>query len=338
MKKKSLPNLLGRSLHGFFVDYLPQLRGLSPHTIRSYRDAFVLLVRFVSSQKNCTTTRLDLNDLDTEQIINFLRYLERDRHNIASTRNIRLAAIHTFFNYVSAHHPDRIQQSQRILSIPFKRTRHRSIDYLEYDELEAVLSAVDRLSFDGRRDYALLAVMFNTGARVQEIIQIRGHDLQLQKPFQVRIVGKGRKERFCPLWQQTAQILQALCNEREIDLHSEAPVFVNHRGDPLTRFGVRYILTKYFQVAQTRKSTLAKKNFHPHVIRHSTAMHLLKAGVDLVTISHWLGHTNVNTTNKYITMNLEAKRKAIEQAKPDSIKGARNWKRDSSIISWLEAL
>jgi integrase len=207
-------------------------------------------------------------------------------------------------------------QCQRILGIPFKRARSRPIEYFEYDEIQAVLAAVDRTTADGRRDYTLLAAMFNTGARVQEILDLRPCDLQLVKPLQVRLVGKGRKERLCPLWPQTAELLSSLLSESGMDPRSTEPLFRNHRGEPLTRFGVRYLLAKYCDRARASTPTLAAKRLHPHSMRHSTAVHLLKAGVDLTTISHWLGHASVNTTNRYVTIDLEMKREAIAKAKP----------------------
>lgn len=333
-------NLLAQTLRGFFADYLPRLRGMSPHTIRSYRDSFALLLRFVSSKKERPTSSLDLEDIGADEVLAFLNHLERERHNTVSTRNVRLAALHAFFHFVATQHPDQLEHSQRILGIPFKRSRHRPIDYLEYEELAAVLSAVDRSAPEGRRDYALLVTMFNTGARVQEALNIRVRDLQLTRPFQVRLFGKGRKERICPLWLQTAQVLQGFCAERQMDPHSAELVFLNHRGEPLTRFGVRYILAKYLHRARNQNPTLQRKKLHPHSVRHSTAVHLLKAGVDLVTISHWLGHASVNTTNKYVTVDLEMKREAVAKAKPLGRPATRSaaWRHDATILEWLEAL
>jgi site-specific recombinase XerD len=341
MKTKNQTNILASSLRGFFMDHLPHLRGMSPNTIQSYRDSFVLLLRFVASTKRRSTSSLDLDDIGPDEVLAFLNYLETERHNVASTRNVRLAALHAFFHYVASHNPERLGQSQRILGIPFKRSRNRSIDYFEYEELEAVFSTIDRSTSDGRRDYALLATMFNTGARVQEVIDIGARDIQLTKPFQVRLLGKGRKERICPLWSQTAHLLKALCTERKLDLRSGEPVFLNHRREPLTRFGVRYILAKYFQQAKDWNPNLARKKLHPHTIRHSTAVHLLKAGVDMVTISHWLGHTSINTTNKYVAIDLEQKQKAVARAKPlgsHSMRKSAAWRRDTKILDWLEAL
>lgn len=333
------PNALARALRDYFADHLPRLRGMSPNTVHSYRDSLTLLLRFVAARKQLPVVRLDVGDIDAEQITSFLSHLETDRGNTASTRNVRLAAVHAFFHYLAGRHPDRLEHCQRILAIPFKRTHSREIEYLEYDELQAVLGAVDRSKVDGRRDYALLATLFNTGARVQEIVDVRPRDIQLVRPFHIRLFGKGRKERLCPLWPQTADLLRDLLAERGIDPQSPDPMFRNHRGEPLTRFGVRYILAKYCDRARASTPTLARKRLHPHSMRHSTAIHLLKSGVDLVTISHWLGHASVNTTNRYASVDLEMKREAISKIEPiETASPNAVWRSDASILAWLEAL
>lgn len=331
---------LTRALRAFFAEHLPHLRGLSPQTILSYRDSFTLLLRFMASHRGRSVGELDLTDIEAEDVIAFLDYLEEERQNSVATRNVRLAALHAFFRYVAVNDPEQLSRSQRILHIPFKRTDHRSIDYLEYDEIAAVLGAVGRSTRDGRRDYTLLVTMFNTGARVQELLDVRACDLQLIKPFQVRLFGKGRKERLCPLWPQTAAVLSDLCTENQIDLRVPAPIFLNHRGQPLTRFGVRYILAKYVERARAAVPTLKSKKLHPHSMRHSTAVHLLKSGVDLSTIGQWLGHTSINTTNKYATLDLDMKRQALACAAPAAAKvpGAASWRNDATILEWLEAL
>lgn len=332
-------NSLARTLRDFFTDYLTRLRGLSAHTIYSYRDSLTLLLRFMVSHRAKTVDTLDLADIDAADVSAFLDHLETGRSNAASTRNVRLAALHVFFRYAATTDPEQLGRSQRILAIPFKRAGQRSIEYLEHDELQAILRAVDHALPDGRRDYALLATLFNTGARVQEVLDVRAHDLRLNRPFQVRLFGKGRKERLCPLWPQTAEVLRDLCAERQLDLREAAPVFVNHRGRPLTRFGVRYILTKYLQIARATAPTLNNKRLHPHSIRHSTAVHLLKAGVDLSTICQWLGHASPTTTNKYAAVDLDMKREALARAHPpDESAHVANWRHDASILDWLATL
>lgn len=330
---------LARALREFLTDHLPRLRGTSRHTVQSYRDSFKLLLRFLSSERQRDITTLDIDDIQPEGVIRFLQFLEDKRHNTVSSRNVRLSAIHSFFRYVATSCPERIQHCQRILCIPFKRARNRTVEYLEYEELEAVLTTVDRQAFDGRRDYALLATMFNTGARVQEVLDLKPCDLQLEKPYYVRLFGKGRKERVCALWPQTAAVLKAFLSEQHIDTTSRDPLFRNHCGGHLTRFGVRYILAKYCNRAKIPKPSLGTKRLHPHSMRHSTAVYLLQSGVDPITISQLLGHASVNTTNRYATVNLEMKRKAIEKATAiQQKKRSSSWKKNPSILEWLESL
>ena len=333
-------NALSRTLRDFFGHYLPRLRGTSPHTVRSYRDSLTLLLRFMASHRGHELIGLDLDDIVADDVIAFLDYLEAERGNKVSTRNVRLAALHAFFRFAATHDTQQLERSRRILAIPFKRATQRCVEYLERDELGAVLDIVDRSTRLGRRDYALLATMFNTGARVQELLDVRAHDLQLVQPFQIRFLGKGRKERLCPLWPQTAELLRELCAEYGVDLRSTAPLFLNHRGKPLTRFGVRYILAKYLDRAKSTAPRLADKRLHPHSMRHSTAVHLLKSGVDIITISHWLGHASVNTTNRYATVDLEMKRQALTRAEPidDRLAVPPGWRHDATILDWLEGL
>lgn len=339
MKTKA-SNTLARALRDFLGEHLPLLRGMSPHTVGSYRDSFSLLLRFAASHHGRPVDALDVGDLGQREVVAFLNHLETKRGNSPATRNVRLAAIHSFFGFVAAQHPEHLEHCQRVLGVPFKRTRTRPVEYLEYEEVQAVLATVDRGTSIGARDYLLLVTLFNTGARVQELLNLRPPDVQLIRPYHVRLLGKGRKERLCPLWPETGKLLRAFLAERNLSPQSQASIFTNHRGEPLTRFGVRYILAKYCERARETTPSLRNKRLHPHSMRHSTAIHLLKAGVDIVTISQWLGHVSVNTTNRYATVDLDMKRAAIEKAKPvgaSKTTGA-SWRRDTSILAWLEAL
>jgi len=334
------PSSLARALREFFADHLPRIRGMSPHTVSSYRDACTLLLRFLSERHRRAVVKLDFDDLTPDDIIAFLHYLEKIRSNSVATRNARLAAIHAFARFVATNHPEHLELCQRLLAVPFKRARSRIVEYLEADEVAAVLAAPDRETLDGRRDHALLLTLFNTGARVQEVLDLRPADLQLVRPFQARLRGKGRKERLCPLWPRTVKILRALLDENRVEAGSTAQLFRNRRGEPLTRFGVRYLLRKYARAAISAASTLDRKRIHPHVLRYTTAVHLLQAGVDVVTISHWLGHASVETTNRYAAVNLETKRAAIAKARPigDVDPAVAAWRTDRTILQWLEAL
>jgi site-specific recombinase XerD len=334
------PNALARTLRAFFGDYLPAQRGVSRHTLHSYRDTLTLLLRFLAARGHCAAVTLDLAALSPEAILAFLDHLEHDRHNTISSRNVRLAALHAFFRYVATAAPEHLEQAQRIVGIPVKRTQAGPIDYLEEDEIRAVLGAIDRHTRAGGRDYALLALCFNTGARVQELVDLNVRALQLAPPPQVTLVGKGRTTRICPLWPQTAQVLTQFVAARQLDLHAATPLFCNQRGGRLTRFGVRYLLAKYCRIARATCPSLVPKRLHPHSARHSTAMLLLKAGVDLVTISHWLGHASVNTTNRYATADLAMKRQAIARAGTlgSGLTPTRAWPPDASVLAWLKSL
>jgi site-specific recombinase XerD len=327
-------------LREFFADHLPRVRGMSPHTVCSYRDSVTLLLRFLAELHDRDVVKLDFGDLSPDSIIAFLAHLEEDRHNTAATRNARLAAIHSFARFAATNHPEHLELCQRVLAVPFKRARPRLVEYLEAREIAAILDAPDRASPDGRRDHALMLTLFNTGARVQEILDVRPSDLQLVRPLQVRLRGKGRKERICPLWPRTVKVLRAFFAESGVDPTSTQQLFRNRRGEPLTRFGVRYLLRKYTEHATTAVKTLAAKRVHPHVIRHTTAVHLLQAGVDLVTIGHWLGHASVETTNRYAAVDLETKRAAVAKARPVGrvAPAVAAWGKDRTILQWLESL
>lgn len=337
--KTSPPTILASTLRTFFGQHLPLTRGLSPKTILSYRDAFVLLLRFLATRHACEVADLDMVHLGPEDLLAFLEHLESERGNTAATRNARLAAVHAFTRFLATRQPECLELCQRLLAIPSKRTRIAPVEYLEGEEIGAMLDAVNLHQPQGQRDQALLLTLFNTGARVQEILDLRPVDLQLERPLLVRLRGKGRKERICPLWPKTMHALRALL---ELDpVHETAPIFRNRCGEPLTRFGVRYILRRYAQQAQVQVPRLASKHVHPHLLRHSTAVYLRRSGVDPITISHWLGHASVETTNRYATVDLETKRQALEQAGPLE-EGAdpplASWRADASILTWLEAL
>ena len=337
--RSTAPNALARAVHGFFGPYLMEQRGLSRHTVLSYRDTLALLLRFIAQTRHTDPATLDLDALTADVILAFLKHLESDRHNKTSSRNVRLAAIHAFARYVSIQFPERLQQVQQILGIPFKRAGTRPIEYFEYDEIRAILDSADRATPSGRRDYALLALMFNSGARVQEIVDIGACDLQLQSPPQIKLVGKGRKTRICPLWPQTAKVLKAFVAERALDSRSNAAVFCNQRGERLTRFGIRYLLAKYCRIASGKSPSLTRKRLHPHSVRHSTAVFLLKSGVDLPSISHWMGHASVTTTGRYAKVDLEMKRKALARAATigDTIAPTK-WRPSRSVLDWLASL
>jgi integrase/recombinase XerD len=330
---------LGSALRTFLTDYLPQQRALSPHTLHSYRDSFKLLLQFLARKKG-DLGRLTMEQVTYDRVMAFLSHLEKGRNNQVSTRNVRLNAVRSFFRFVGAHYPEHLALAQRILSAPLKRTASREIQHLELSEIEAVLGGIDRLTANGRRDYVLLTFLFNTGARVSEVVGLQACDLALDPPPSVRLHGKGRKDRDCPLWRETAKALRAHLHEHEIVPHEPRSVFLNHHGQPLTRFGMRWILLKHVQRAALKVPTLRSKRLHPHSVRHSTAIHLLRSGIDLSTIANWLGHVSINTTTKYLTLDLEAKRQALDKSERVlSGRQRRNFRPpNDDLIDWLESL
>jgi integrase/recombinase XerD len=341
---RTAPTALGRDLVTFFEDFLPAQRGLSPHTIRSYRDALLLLLRFTARELRRTVDRLDVSDLTADRVTRFLAALEAERRNGIATRNARLGAIHVFARYLAGQRPEHLGVLQRIIGMPFKRGAVEApIEYLDRGELDALLKSIDRSTDLGRRDYALFAFMFNTGARVQEVLDVRVSDVRLEAPPQVRLLGKGRKERVCPLWPATAKLLRDLIAKRgSVRGESDSPlIFTNARGEPLTRYGVRYLLRRYVQKALRVAPSLKNKKLHPHSIRHSTAVALLKSGVDFATISQWLGHAGLNTTMRYARADLDLKRRALAQVFPDAVvppPGGRLLLGGSDLASWLRRL
>jgi site-specific recombinase XerD len=343
MRRTALTDL-GRELVVFFDDFLPGQRGLSPHTIRSYRDTLVLWLQFTSREIRRGVEQLTIRDLTEERVVRFLRFLETDRKNTIATRNARLGCIHVFARFLAARHPDQLGTLQRVIGLPFKRgARDAPIEYLERTEMQALLKSIDRSTALGRRDYALFALMFNTGARVQEVLNIRRRDVRLDAPSQVRLTGKGSKVRLCPLWPVTAQLLRALIGEcaRSDPDPANTLLFANARGYALSRYGVRYLLRRYTARAAASAPTLKDKNLHPHSIRHSTAIALLKAGVDFATISQWLGHAGLNTTMRYARADLDLKRQALSQVFPDALApppAGRLILDGSDMVGWLRRL
>jgi site-specific recombinase XerD len=341
---RATPTDLGRDLVKFFEDFLPAQRGLSPHTIRSYRDALVLLLQFTSRDLKRPVERLDISHLTTDRIARFLASLETDRHNGIATRNARLGAIHVFARFMAAHRPEHLGSLQRLIGMPFKHgAREAPIEYLERGEMDALLHSIDRTSRLGRRDYALFALMFNTGARVQEVLDLRVRDVRFDAPAQVRLLGKGKKARVCPLWPTTARLLARLISEADSSPDDPANrlLFTNARGGALTRYGVRYLLRRYVRKATQVAPTLRGKKLHPHSLRHSTAVALLKAGVDFATISQWLGHAGLNTTMRYARADLDLKRQTLAQVFPDALappRGGRLLIDGSDVIGWLRRI
>lgn len=340
MKALNSPDL-GRLVVSFFEDYLPAQRGMSTHTLRSYRDAIVLWLRFASRDAGRRLECLRVADFTAGRIERFLEHLEAERHNGIATRNARLAALHTFARHIGAKLPEQLGSVQGILNIPFKRgAKQLPIEYPESGDIRGLLEHIDRRTPAGQRDYALFTLMCNTGARVQEVLNVRIRDLRLEPPEQVRLHGKGAKIRLCPLWPQTAKLLRDLIRTQPPDATdlADALLFRNRNGRPLTRFGVRYLLRKHLP---DYRSATSGRRIHPHALRHATAVHMLKDGIDFGTISQILGHASVTTTMRYARADLDLKRQALSQIFPDflgpPLAGRMRW-HGTELTRWLRRL
>lgn len=332
--------LLPSLLRGFFEDYLAAQRDVSPNTIFAYRDAIKLFLRFAARRSGRQVIRLELADLGPDAVLGFLEHLEAERRNCAATRNCRLVAIHRFFAYVAERDPRHADLCRRVLNIPVKKTSAAAMTYLDRDEVKALLAVPSPSERLGRRDLALLTLLYNTGARASEVVDLDVKDLRLETPAQVRLFGKGRKERVCPLWKETVDAVRAYLGQREDGDHPDAPLFLNAHRSRITRFGVVTILKRTVAAAAARQASLASKPISPHTLRHTAAMHLLQSGVELNVIKSWLGHVSVTTTSQYIEIDLAMKRKALERCPPlvPASDGERPWRASSDIIQWLEDL
>jgi integrase/recombinase XerC len=335
MKPKPLATLV----QTFFTVTLPQ-RGMSPLTLLSYRDALKLLLRFAGDRLRSSVVKLEVADLTDDVVREFLRHLERDRRNSIATRNNRLAAIRSFFTFVAGEDPAVADHCKRVCAVPMRRAPIKTIPYLERDEMEAVLEGPDRATALGRRDYAMLLFLYNSGARVQELIDVRTQDLKLTRPAHVLLRGKGRKERICPLWPDTARTLRQFMEGAGDGRNDTEPLFRNAVGEPITRFGVAHVLKQHVEAASSRAPSLRAKRVSPHVIRHTAAVHMLNSGVDINVIRAWLGHVDLATTNIYAEIDLATKRRAIESCQPPR-KARRvqpKWQYDRDLLRWLEDL
>lgn len=294
----------------YFGDHLVRARGASPHTLRSYRDTLRLLFSFIADRRHRSVAALTLDDLLAPDILAFLSHLESKRSNVAASRNVRLAAIRSFFKHLVEHDLSRADQYQRVLSIPGKRAHIPMAQYLEPEEVKHILAQSDRSTPSGIRDHALLLMLYNTGARVSEALGVRVEHLSLAHSRHVRLFGKGSKERICPLWRDTAAALQRLQVVR--NAQPQDWLFCSRSGDRLTRDGVAYILQKYADLAVRTAPALKRRRVTPHMLRHSCAVALLQAGVDITVIRDYLGHASISTTSRYVSTNLQMKRDALE--------------------------
>jgi len=328
---------LANFIKRFFSHYLPTQKGLALNTIMAYRDTIKLLLGYASDTLNKKVEHLGVEDINESLVLGFLDHVENTRDCSPRTRNARLAAIRALFGFMAREEPTLLLLSQTIHTIPLKRTGHKTVDYLEDKEMQALLNAVDLDSRTGARDKALLLLLYNTGARVSEIVQLKVADLCLDGAAQVKLLGKGKKYRSCPLWPETIEALHDYLKQRTPKDPAAQQLFLNANGSPVTRFGMRHIVGKYATTAKSRCPSIATKAVNPHTLRHTTAMHLLQAGNDVNMVSYWLGHADINTTHTYLEIDMEMKRRMLQKAEAPAVKKPLPWQKPD-ILQWLSVL
>jgi site-specific recombinase XerD len=329
---------LSRFVTDFFRTHLGAERNVSRHTTLAYRDALKLFLRFAADWHQRPVDRLAIGDLTPEVVLAFLDSLETARHNTVRTRNARLAALHCSFRYVLDCDPSHAALCQRVLVIPVKKAARPALGYLSAEELGNLLGQVDRSTREGQRDYLLLALLYDTGTRIQELLDVTPADFHLTSPAFVRVLGKGKKERLCPLLPQTARVVSRFFEVEGHHVEDMRPLFRNRRGEKLTRQGARYLLKKYLGGAAKTMPRLNRSGISLHALRHTKAMHLLQSGVPIITIKDVLGHADVKSTEVYVQTDLEAKRKALEQGGAASKDVRRSRELAPDLLTWLESL
>lgn len=322
-------------LSKFLCEYLPREKGFNTNTIDSYRYTFIILLNYLKTV-GINAEKLEITDITKNKIVDFLNYLEKDRDNSIATRNSRLAAIHSFFKYLQYEYPDYLDEYIKILNIPFKKTKTKQMSYLTVEEMKKLMETVDTNTEYGYRDYMIILLMYESAIRVSELIKVRPIDFKLSKPYSIKIVGKGNKQRYVPLSEQFIEkikkYLSTLSNKLETDL-----LFTNHSRSGLTRAGVGHILNKYVAIAKNKNPSLFKENISPHTLRHTKAMHLLQDDVNLVYIRDILGHSSIQTTEVYARADSARLRQAIESSYKELSKETKcNWQ-EKSIIEWLKS-
>lgn len=330
-----------KGLTDFLTRYLPGERGVSPNTIKAYKDTFVLFITFMHQHKGIEANKLDFSTITQGCVVEYLDWLQNTRRSCDATRNARLAALHSFFRYMQYRHPENLFKWQQILSIPAKNMEKATINYLSVDAMKIILAMPDLTTKKGRRDLALLSLMYDSGARVQEIVDLTPLMVRLDTPCTVKLIGKGNKARIVPLLDVQVSFLKQYMSENRLLLPyaNNYPLFYNSRKEKLTRAGVNHILSKYVSQARIKNPKLIPEKVSCHCLRHSKAMHLLQAGVNLVYIRDILGHTSVRTTELYARVDSLKKRQAIENAyTPVAPKSTPQWLNNDNLLKWLKEL
>jgi site-specific recombinase XerD len=326
---------LAPTIEAFFTSRLINEKGVSPHTIAAYRDAFRLLLAFAQQRTGTQPSKLELEDLDAPLIAAFLDHLEHDRGNSPRTRNARLAAVHSMFRFAALRHPEHAALISRVLAVPTKRFDRAIVTYLTKEEADALIDTPDRSRWIGRRDHALLTVAIQTGARVSELTALRCQDVHLGTGPHVQISGKGRKHRATPLTKQTVAVLREWLKERTGQ--PDQPLFPTSRGRPLSRDAVALLVTKHAKAASRNCPTLHSKSVSPHTLRHTAAMSLLHAGVDSTVIALWLGHESIEATQIYLHADMQIKERALARTTPANTTPGR-YRPPDTLLAFLEAL
>lgn len=331
-----------KTLAQYLTDFLPGQRNVSPNTIKSYRDTFKQYLMFMQEDKRIKPERISFASVTKLSIKDFLHWLETSKNVSTSTRNQRLAAIHSFFRYAQTENPEILFESQKILGIPFKKTQQQAIQHLSMDQLAYLFEQPDTSTKRGRRDLALIVILYDAGARVQELIDLKVCEVRLAQPATITLTGKGNKKRNIPIMAKTRTLLEGYMAENHLleNGRQQSPLFYNSRYQAFTRPGITYILNKYFKQAKLNHiDEVFPDRLHPHMLRHSKALHLLESGVNLIYIRDLLGHVSVTTTEIYLKFDTELKRKALEAAYPQvSSQDAPAWEENTDIFQWLQNL
>jgi site-specific recombinase XerD len=334
-------NTLGTLVMKFFNNYLANERGVSPNTITSYGDSARLLLDYAAGRLGVSPDKLSFDAITDQLILDFLDHLEAERGNAPAARNQRLAAIKTFFRFLARHEPTMLAACERVCAIRAKNVPHKVMETLDHHEVKAVFSGLAADTLHGARDRALLSLMYNTGARAQELVDIDVDDVRMDAPPHVKLTGKGRRERIVPLHKETIEYLRQYHDMREEDGRNGEALLLNDKGRRLTRFGVSHIVRERIKDAAAIEPSLAKRKITPHTFRHTTALHLIQSGVDISVVKEWLGHADTKTTFLYVEINIEMKRKALEAFPPPAQQGAAsekpNW-RKPGVMKFLHGL
>ncbi|MGH2406099.1 MAG: tyrosine-type recombinase/integrase [bacterium] len=326
--------LIGPWIRRFLLEHLIAERNLARNTQASYRDTLTLLLPFLSAAAKTPIDRLTIDDLSPGRLRQFLEHLEHTRGCREGTRNQRLGAVHSLAKFIGMHSPEHLAWCTEVRAVPFKKAAKPAVAYLDKPEIEALLRTPHRRTAQGARDHALLLFLYNSGARVDEAARMTGADLTLGASPAVRLVGKGNKTRSCPLWPVTADALTRLVRARP----PQARVFLNRRGQPLTRFGIYQLVRRTAAQARQTSPSLTTKRVSPHTLRHTCAVHLLRAGVDINTIRAWLGHVSLDTTHIYAEIDLEMKAKALARCDVPDEGTVKRWRTEPRLMAFLKAL